>query len=100
VLARPLQMAMGEMRMPPIRRKIRPNPELPEKEAELVEIRQADEHWSTYILADGTALRAKQVATEVWRVVDEWDPEGNPLYLMKSQGIMTVTAPEQLRRKS
>lgn len=84
--------------MPPIRRKIRPAPGAAEKEAELVEIRQADEHWNTYILADGTALRAKQVMTEVWRVVDEWDPEGNPIYLVKSQGVLTINAPDQLRR--
>jgi hypothetical protein len=84
--------------MPPIRRMIRPNPDIPEKEAELVEIRQADEHWNNYILADGTVLRMKQVATEVWRVLNEWDIEGNPLYLVKSQGVMAVTASEQLRR--
>ena len=45
------------------------------------------------------SLKMKLVATEVWRVVDEWDQEGNPIYVVKSSNVLTVNPPEELRRK-
>jgi len=85
--------------MPTTRRKIRLVPNGPEKEAELIEIQQASEHWNQYLLSDQTVIKVKLVATEVWRVDDEWDPEGNPVYLVKSSNVITINATEELRRK-
>jgi hypothetical protein len=82
-----------------MRRKISPGPGLPEKEAELIDVEEAREHWNEYRLADGSTLRVKQVLTEVWRVEGEFDPDRNPLYVVRSAGIMTVVAPENLKKK-
>lgn len=74
-------------------------PGQPPQDAELVDVEEAKEAWNELKLADGSALRLKQVVTEVWRLVDVWDPEGNPQYYVKSAGILTVQAPEHLKRK-
>jgi hypothetical protein len=83
--------------VPPMRRKIA-IPGEPPKDAELVEVTNAEERWNQYLLSDGTVLRTKAVVTEVWRVIDEFDAEGNPKYVMKSGGILVVNAPDELRR--
>ena len=84
--------------MPPIRRKIRIRPDGPERDAQLVEIQQSNEHWNQYLLSDGTVLKMKLVATEVWRL-EEWDQEGNPVYWIKSSNVVTANPPEELRKK-
>jgi hypothetical protein len=85
--------------MPPTKRKIRLVQNGPEKDAQLIEIQQADEHWNQYLLSDQTVVKMKLIATEVWRVDGEWDPEGNPIYLIKSSNVVTVNPTEELRRK-
>ena len=74
-------------------------PRQPPRDAELMEIEETKENWSEYRLADGSIIRVKQVAMEIWRVDDMYDPEGNPQYVVKSAGIMSVTAPETLKKK-
>jgi hypothetical protein len=82
------------------RRKIRIGPDGPEKDAELIDIQQSNELWNQYLLGDGTVIKMKLIATEVWRVEGEWDSEGNPAYIVKSSNVVTVNAPESLRRKA
>jgi len=51
-------------------------------------------------LADGTRLRLKQSVISAIRLDDEFDPEGNPLYVLNAAPVMTlVHAPENLKRK-
>ncbi len=85
--------------MPATRRKIRMAPNGPEKEAQLIDIQQSDEHWNQYLLSDQTVVKMKLVATEVWRVDGEYDPEGNPIYLIKSSNVVNINPPDELRRK-
>lgn len=86
--------------MADIRRKgkVSPGPGQPPKDAELMEVNRSDEKWSVYTLDDGTELRMKTLVTEVWRVIDEFDAEGNPMYIVKAQGAMSVLTPEPLKR--
>ena len=81
-----------------MRRKIPVKPGEPPKEAEMIEITSSNEPWSTYLLADGTALKQKVVLSEVWRVIDEYDNEGNPVYVLKSNGIINIQPPDDLKR--
>jgi hypothetical protein len=85
--------------MAPTRRKIRFPAGGPEKDAQLIDIQQSNEHWNNYLLGDGTVLKMKLVATEVWRIEGEWDPEGNPIYVVKSSNVVTVNPSEELRKK-
>lgn len=84
--------------MPGVRRNIPIGPGGPNKDAELIEVQQSSEQWNQYLLADGSVLRFKAIVTEVWRIVDEYDAEGNPAYVVRSRNVVTVSAPDELRR--
>lgn len=84
--------------MPGVRRQIPIGPGGPLKDAEQVEVQQASEQWNQYLLADGSVVRLKTIVTEVWRIIDEFDAEGNPAYIVRSRNVVTVTAPDELRR--
>jgi len=64
-----------------------------------MDVEEAKESWNEYRLSDGSILRIKQIATEVWKIEDSYDPEGNPQYVVRSAGIMNVIAPENLKKK-
>ena len=85
--------------MPPMRKKIKVPPHGQEKEVEMVDVNESREQWSSYYLSDGTELRMKPVMTEVWRVIDEYDQEGNPIYITKSANVLTVISSEGLRER-
>ena len=57
------------------------------------------EHWNEYLVDDGSVLRLKLVATEVIRLDGQFDQEGNPLYMVNSTNVLTVSAPEDLMHK-
>lgn len=82
-----------------MRGKISPGPGQPPRDAESVDVDEAKENWNEYRLADGSTLRLKQVVTEIWRIEGAYDPEGNPMYAIKSAGVMTVNAPPELKKK-
>jgi hypothetical protein len=84
----------------PIRTRLPTPPDGALREVELAGVKQSDEHTNTYVLQDGTLVSLRAVVTEVWRVLGQYDPEGNPLYIVKSGNVVTVTAPEALRRKT
>ncbi len=85
--------------MAPIRRKMPIGPGGPQVDAELVDVQSSQEAWSQYLLGDGTALKLKAVVTEVWRILDHFDGDGNPMYVVKSGNILVVNAPDELRKK-
>ncbi len=58
------------------------------------------ENWAEVMVEDGTVIRLKLVVTGILKIDDAYDDEGNPVYRVKSQNIMAVSAPEELRRKS
>lgn len=64
-----------------------------------VSITSSNENWNEYLVSDGSVVRVKLVATEVIRLVDRYDADDNPVYLVRSTNIMTVHASEGLRRK-
>jgi hypothetical protein len=66
---------------------------------ELVPIQNTQESWNQYLLQDGSLLKMKMVVTDIYRVEGEFDPEGNPVYMVKSSQIMSVNAPDDLKRK-
>lgn len=69
-----------------------------EIEATVMTFQEGGEHWNEYLVADGTLVRIKLVATEVLRLDGQYDPEGNPLYLVRSTNVTHVSAPDDLRK--
>lgn len=59
----------------------------------------AGENWNEYLTNDGSVLKLKTVATEIYRIIDRYDTEGNPQYVIKSANILTVSAPDNLRQQ-
>ncbi len=66
---------------------------------ELVSVRSSQEYWNEYLLDDRSTLKFKTVVTEVYRIEDQHDAEGNPVYFVKSVNVLSVNAPEDLRKK-
>lgn len=85
--------------MPPIRRKIPVGPNGRVVDAEQADVQSSQEPWNQYLLGDGTTLKLKVIVTEIWRAVGEYDNDGNPLYIAKSNNILVVNAPDELRKK-
>lgn len=75
--------------MPETRRKI-PTPQ-GMLEGVDIPIKEATERWSDVTLGDGSILRIKPNVLSVTRVDGKYDNEGNPLYVLQSNQIMTVT---------
>jgi hypothetical protein len=62
-----------------------------------VGVDESTERWSEYKLSDGSTLRLKQVVAEVIRAENQWDPQGNPLYILKAAPVLVVdNAPAHL----
>lgn len=72
------------------------------KEADVVDVPivEMSEKISNYELGDGTRIAVRPVVAAVMRVLNEYDNEGNPQYLVKSQIVVSATqVPAELRRK-
>ena len=61
-----------------------------EVEATPVDVNQAHERWNEYLLEDGTVLKMKLILKKVMRVANEFDSEGNPVYVMQSTNVSAV----------
>jgi len=56
------------------------------------------EEWNEYQVTDGSIIRMKVVVTNIAKVPDKYDNAGNPIYVVKSSNVLTVLAPEKLRK--
>ena len=57
-----------------------------------VGFRSDGEYWNEYLLDDGTVARLKVVVTSVYRVDGQVDPKGQPVYLIESSNVMSISA--------
>jgi len=55
-----------------------------------VQIDEAIERWSDYKLSDGTQIRVKQNVLRCVKILEKFDPDGNPVYMIQSVPLMTV----------
>jgi hypothetical protein len=65
---------------------------------EVVEFQPPPENFSIYNLADGTTIKLKTVLLEVVRVVGEYGPTGDPVYVFTAQQIVNTVSPEALKQ--
>jgi hypothetical protein len=63
-----------------------------------VPYRSSVENWNEYFLDDGSVIRMKTVATEIFRVEGKFDAGGDPVYIVRSTNVMNVQATEKLRK--
>lgn len=81
------------------RKKRIPLPDGSVVEGEIIPFRGDVEHWNEYLLDDGTVVRMKPIVTEIARLDGQYDPEGNPAYMVFSTNVTHVSSPEELKRK-
>lgn len=93
-----LRVSRKEDGVPPEKRKI-PIAGGGEADATLMPFQVGNESWNEYLLEDGTVLRVKLVATEIMRVDNAYNGDGDPVYLIKSQNVVASSVPEKLRKK-
>ena len=62
-------------------------------EAEKMDFKTLDEAWSSYRLEDGTVVKIKVVASEVYKLPGADPLTGAPQFLMKSSNVMAVEPP-------
>ena len=64
-----------------------------------VPVSESTERWTEVKLEDGATLRLKPVVIGAVRLEGRYDPEGNPMYSLKVNQIMTITnVPDHLRK--
>ena len=69
-----------------------------EVEAFDVDFRVSREDWCEYSLLDGSTIKMKAVVSSIIRLEGEYDTEGNPCYLVKSNNMVVVKSPEHLKK--
>ncbi len=78
-------------------------PKMPYKEQEVdateVDFQTRKEDWNEYQLMDGSVIKVKLVVGSIFRIPDEYDNEGNPIYIVRSKNVLMVRSPDTLRKK-
>ena len=69
-----------------------------EADAVPMEVNQSSEKWNEYFLEDGSIVKMKLVLKKVLKVENEYDGEGNPVYVMQSTNVTSVSAPKNLKK--
>jgi hypothetical protein len=64
-----------------------------------VEFETEKEVFNSYILGDGTLLKMKSVISKIVRL-DEYGPDGNPLYMVNAQNIVVTDCPPNLQKSN
>jgi hypothetical protein len=69
-------------------------------DCEKIQVDESNERWSEIKLTDGSVIRIKQLVADIFRAVDDYDPDGNPLYIVKSTPIISIASvPDSLKKK-
>lgn len=71
-----------------------------DRDAVEVDFKIVREDWNEYNLEDGTRIRLKPVVVGIIRIPGEFDNEGNPVYVVKSSNVMSVSAAANLKREA
>jgi hypothetical protein len=66
---------------------------------EPVDVLSSKENWSEYSLSDGTLIRVKTVILDVEKMIGQYTPEGDPVYVMKTTMVNQTRVPADLKKK-
>lgn len=77
-----------------------PTPDGGHLEGTIATFRAGGEHWNEYLVDDGTVIKVKLVVTEIVKIDGMYDPNtGDPAYVVQSTNVVSVQAPEQLKKQ-
>jgi hypothetical protein len=66
--------------------------------AEQLEFKSGPEPWAEYQFEDGTVLKVKAVLASVFRVIDQFKPDGEPVYGLMIGNLPVFSIPPELKR--
>ena len=64
-----------------------------------IPVEEANERWTEITLQDGAKMRVKSNVVSAVRIDNEWDDQGNPIYVLNLAPMMITEVPESLKRK-
>lgn len=67
---------------------------------ETIDFEVDKESWNVYSLDDGTKLKTRLVVAQVVRLEGEYNDQGDPIYLINSQNIVSADVPEHMKKKA
>jgi hypothetical protein len=82
----------------PATQPLRVNFEGAEVPAEEVEFEIEREGWSVYVLEDGTRIKMKNIVARVFRLIDRYKEDGEPLYLLHGSPVISSIVPGHLKK--
>ena len=65
-------------------------------EGTTVEVEQSIGRWSVVTLTDGSVIKIQAVVTEVIMLDGKFDPDGQPIYMVRSHNSLSVVSPPHL----
>ncbi len=78
-----------------------PGPNNTQVDGTEVLIDESSEKWSEFTLEDGTVFRGRVSIVSAVRVDDQYDAEGNPLYVLNTTPqIAIISVPDDLKKKA
>lgn len=84
--------------MPPRKRTIK-MPDGSKREVTVCTFQTGGEHFSEYLVDDGTVIQMKPVVTEILRIDGMYDANGNPAYVIQSTNVTAVSSPDELKQE-
>ena len=64
-----------------------------------VPVIESTERWTEVKLEDGTILRVKPSVLSAIRIPGQFDPEGNPMYVIKATNTLTVVEAADIHKR-
>jgi hypothetical protein len=70
------------------------------REVEVIEMpfQTGSEHWNEYLVNDASVIRLKTVVTDILKVDGEYDANGNPVYLVRSSQVISISPSDRARK--
>jgi hypothetical protein len=71
----------------------------PKGPSESVDIVSSKDGWSEYTLADETVIRTKAAVLDVKKMTDQFNADGEPIYVLQLTMINQAKVPDHLKKK-
>ena len=71
----------------------------PKGPSEPIDIVSSKDGWSEFTLADGTVVRAKAAVLDVKKMVGQYTPEGEPIYVLQLTVVNQTRVPDNLKKE-
>jgi hypothetical protein len=66
---------------------------------ETVDFEVEKESWNVYALEDGTKLKMRTVLSQVVRLENQYNAQGDPVYFVMSQNVLNTEVPDHLKQE-